>query len=656
MMNRFPQTLRWVLSVGGVFLLLFTLMRLGLYFAFDKQGNSFSEVIGAFWLGLRFDLRVVAIISLVILILSSIPALNPFKRRSGKKFWNWFIFILCFLLLLFYIADYAHYAYLTQRLNASVLNYLEDAAISMKMVWQSYPVIWLILALIGGSLLLNWVIKRIQRRIEQAPNNPARRTGIISIVAVTLIFAFMIFGKLDQYPLRWSDAFNLGNDYKAGLALNPFESFFNSLSFRHKPYDEKKVREFYPLMASLLGKSSTTDSIPDFNRKINPTDAVSNPPLNVVLVICESFSSYKSTVGGNPINTTPFFDKMAKQGILFDRCFVPAYGTARGVWATLTGTPDVSMPQTASRNPASVDQHTIINDFNGYEKFYFIGGSPSWANIRGLLMNNIKGLQLYDEQTLNSPKVDVWGVSDKNLFLEANKILAAKKSPFIAVIQTADNHRPYTIPEEDQAEFQKLDLPKQDVKKYGFESIEQLNAFRYTDFCFQKFIEAAEKESYFSNTVFVFVGDHGLPGDPGELYPKAWSEQRLAVYHVPLLFYSPAKLSAKRIDRICSQIDVLPTIAGLCRIPYTNSTLGRDLLAPNAGPGLAFIFDADFIQVGILKDSVYFRKQLKTGKEELVSIRNNSVPNPEPISSELRKLSEAFYESSRWLLLHNKKR
>jgi len=151
-----------------------------------------------------------------------------------------------------------------------------------------------------------------------------------------------------------------------------------------------------------------------------------------------------------------------------------------------------------------------------------------------------------------------------------------------------------------------------------------------------------------------------LPGDPGKLYPKSWSEQRLAVYHVPLLFYAPQKLSAKKSDKICSQIDVLPTIAGICKIPYTNSTLGRDLLAPNAGPGLAFIFDSDFIQVGVLNDSVYFRRQLSTGNEELVSIISNTPldksPTKDKVSSELRKLSEAYFETSRWLLLHNRKK
>ena len=66
---------------------------------------------------------------------------------------------------------------------------------------------------------------------------------------------------------------------------------------------------------------------------------------------------------GNPLNTTPFFADMCKQGVFFNRAFSPAYGTARGVWATITGVPDVQLGKTSSRNPAAVNQHTIINDF-----------------------------------------------------------------------------------------------------------------------------------------------------------------------------------------------------------------------------------------------------------------------------------------------------
>ncbi len=62
-------------------------------------------------------------------------------------------------------------------------------------------------------------------------------------------------------------------------------------------------------------------------------------------------------------------------------------------------------------------------------------------------------------------------------------------------------------------------MPLDSLQKYGFESLEELNAFRYTDFSYRTFIEAARKEKYFNNTIFVFIGDHGIPGNAGNMFP-----------------------------------------------------------------------------------------------------------------------------------------
>ncbi len=203
-------------------------------------------------------------------------------------------------------------------------------------------------------------------------------------VAAYLLLGLGIFGRIGQFPLRWSDAFGLGNDYKANLSLNPFQSFFSSLRFRHSVYNESNVRKAIPVLAPYFGFTAT-DSLPlAFGREIGPRQGALMTRPNVVVVICESFSGYKSSMWGNPLNTTPFFNDMCRQGIFFNHCFTPSYGTARGVWAVITGIPDVeSSATTSSRNPAAVDQHTFINDFEGYDKFYFLGGSTSWANICG---------------------------------------------------------------------------------------------------------------------------------------------------------------------------------------------------------------------------------------------------------------------------------
>jgi phosphoglycerol transferase MdoB-like AlkP superfamily enzyme len=656
-MAKIPKLIRWILWTGLIFLILFTCMRLGLFILSDQQSYGLRQLGGAFFLGLRYDLRMISILLLAMLVLGSIPALHPFTGKVGKKFWMIMLGVVTFFAIFIFSVDFAHYAYLEQRLNASVLNYLEDARISMSMVWQSYPIVRMVLAVLLVTALLIWILHRGHRMVSKQPFTGAKRSRIISFIATFFIGGFFIYGQFNQYPLRWSDAFSLGSDYKAYVALNPFESFFSTLKFRHSNYDEKKVKEMVPVIGSYFNFNATDNPL-HFTRTVSPRAGALTTRPNVVLVICESFSAYKSSMFGNPLNTTPFFDSMCRQGVFFDRCFTPTYGTARGVWATITGIPDVVTVKTASRNPGAVDQHTIINNFTDYEKFYFLGGSTSWANIRGVLTNNINGLHLYEQENYKAEKIDVWGISDKDLFLEANKVLAQQDKPFFAIIQTADNHRPYTIPEKDLQEFKKEKAPADSLHKYGFESLEEMNAFRYTDFGYQKFMEAARKEKYFNNTVFVFIGDHGIPGNANALFPNSWTAQRLTCMHVPLLFYAPGLLAPKKVHTISSQTDVLPTIAGLCNVKYTNSTLGKDML-DSTTKGFAFIFDPDNSMAGVVKGDYFYRKQYVSKKAELVSVINNDpVPNDAAhaaIAHEMEVLTEALHETAKYMLLNNKK-
>ena len=48
--------------------------------------------------------------------------------------------------------------------------------------------------------------------------------------------------------------------------------------------------------------------------------------------------------------------------------------------------------ETASSNPRIVDQYSSINALNNYKKFYLMGGSASWRNVRSLLKNNINDM------------------------------------------------------------------------------------------------------------------------------------------------------------------------------------------------------------------------------------------------------------------------
>ena len=660
-----PKTIRWTFYSGFVFLIIMSLLRFVFVNYFSAPASADNNLTSSYILGFRYDLRYVTIVMMITLLFSYIKPLNPFDKKLGKQIAiiTWMLF--SSLLLFFYTADFIHYAYVHQRLNASILSYIDNPLISMQMMWQSYPIITIIIIF----LVVEWVLYKFISFTYQL-SDKYERTGsqFKNIIIQTIFFIILLYAAIGniiykggQYPLRWSNAYSLGSDYKANVALNPMQSFFSTLNFRSSKIDTDLIKKNYSVIADYLTIPSNEQDAQNlqFARIHNPVNnnLEASTIKNVVLVICESFSAYKSSMMGNPLNTTPYFNDLKKQGVYFNRAFSPAYGTARGVWAVLTGTPDVLEGKTSSRNPLAVDQHSIIADFKNYEKYYFLGGSASWANIRGVLTNNISDLKIFEQGSYQSSEIDVWGISDKNLFLEANKTLSKNTKPFFAIIQTADNHRPYTIPAEDLKVFVKKTVPKDSLLKYGFENNEEYNAFRYTDFCIEQYIEAAKKEKYFNETLFVFVGDHGIKGDAGTMLPKSFTEQGLTNMHVPLLFYAPSILQPKEYSIPVSQLDVLPSIASLCNIPYTNTTMGKNVfITVQQKDNAIFLYDDFNQQIGVLNNEFYYGYQLKNPSKPIFeSALNNEVVKNDSVQKQMDILTKTIYETAKYMLIHNQK-
>ena len=660
-----PKTIRWTLFLGFTFLIIMSLLRFIFVHRFAAPVSSDNDLTASYILGIRYDLRYVAIIMMLILIISYFKALDPFTKKLGKKIAIIFWMLFSTLLLFFYTTDFIHYAYVHQRLNASILSYIDNPLISMQMMWQSYPIISIIVVF----LIVEWVLYKFISFTYQL-SDKYERTGskIKNIITQAVFFIVLLYSAIGniiyeggQYPLRWSDAYSLGSDYKANVALNPMQSFFSTLNFRYSKIDTDLIKKNYTVIANYLAIPSNEQYAQNlqFTRVVSPVvnNLEASKIKNVVLVICESFSAYKSSMIGNPLNTTPYFNAMKEQGVYFNRAFSPAYGTARGVWAVLTGTPDILEGKTSSRNPLAVDQHTIISDFKNYEKYYFLGGSASWANIRGVLTNNISDLKIYEQGSYQSSEINVWGISDKDLFLEANKTLSKNTKPFFAIIQTADNHRPYTIPADDLKVFVKKIVPKDSLLKFGFENNDEYNAFRYTDFCIEEFIEAAKKEKYFNETLFVFVGDHGIKGDAGSMLPTSFTEQGLTNMHVPLLFYAPSILQPKEYSMPVSQIDVLPSIASLCNIAYTNTTMGKNVFnTVQQNNNAIFLYDDFNQQIGVLNNEYYYVYQLKNPSKPIFeSVVNNNIVKNDSVQKQMDILTKTLYETSKYMLIHNQK-
>ncbi len=582
---------------------------------------------------------------------------SPFFSERNKRFWSYYLAVTTFIVLFFFGADFGNFSYNHTRINASALNFAEDPLISVRMLWQSYPMIWILMALAITVFLMFTIFKKthVQTIKRNQAISPAHKK---SWHAGAIIFlAWSVYGIFSLTPLKWKDAFQLNDNFRSYVALNPLQNFFTTLQFRRPSFDDAKAKSYFPLIASFLQLDSKNIADKDYTRELLPDSKALESRPNVVLVICESFSMYKSSMSGNPLNTTPYFKSMCDSGLFFNHCFSPTFGTARGVFGVLTGIPDVQLSEFSTRNPAAINQHTIINDFEDYNKFYFIGGSSDFNNFEGLV-KNIDGVKLYQEGSYKEPPLNVWGISDKNLFHEAGNVFSTQKKPFFAIIQTADNHRPYSIPPED-TDFNRRVVNDDTLHKYGFESLQEFQSFCYTDYCFKKFIEEGKTKSWFNNTIFVFVGDHGVEGEASAMYPDAWTSGRLSDEHVPMLFYAPQLISAQTRSEVISQIDILPTLAGMLHLSYTNTTLGRDVLHSKNKTDAAFIIHHDEGNIGVVTNDYYFVKNLRIKKEELMPMHSNvlqlSALQYDSVKNHLSELTSAMYETAKWMLVNNKK-
>jgi len=646
--------MRFAFIIIGFNMVIFTLFRAIFWALFRSTAPeaSSSEFLWALYLGFKFDLRLSLLVCLPVLIFSWIPGVN--FVRSSKAKWIWLIYLVAMevFLILMYFVDLGHYDYLHDRLNGSAIDHVLSPAIALQMVWETYPVILGILALCLFAVVYGWLLNRFAFRKMEQDGNPFGKWLKVATIAVALIFYGLgIHGKLSQYPLRWSEAYFSTNPFVSALSLNPVLFFFDTLGYRKVSFDKEEVRKHYPLMADLLGVDHPDPKTLNFSRHVIPEKKLPGMP-NIVLILLESFAGFKVGVLGNGLNPTPHFDSIARNSLFFTNFFVTRPPTARAVFTAMFGIPDIHTPHSASRNPLIVRQHTIVNALEGHKKMYFLGGSANWGNIRGILAHNIDGLEIYEEGDFSSLPDDAWGISDFHLFEEANQILRKQDKPFFALIHTAGNHRPYTIPK-DKGDFKEAEEGEAKLIENGFDSLEDYNGMRFLDHCIGHFFRMASKENYFKKTIFCLFADHGTVAN--QKIP--WDTLSLTSHHVPLAIYAPGFFSeGRQINSTGSLVDILPTLIGLTGVPYLNTTLGRDLLVER--PKEKHFAYIDSIYRGVLDDE-FLLLITPRGRQRLYRYRSNSPlvdvkdQNPER-ATEMARLFEAIRETSKYLLFHNR--
>jgi hypothetical protein len=223
-----------------------------------------------------------------IVLFSTFPRLSPFYSARNKKWWTWYLAIVTFIVFFFFAAGFGSFSYNRTPLDAGAMNFAEDFSISLKMIWQTYPLIWMLLGLLVAVLFFRWMYHRshwqVINRTEGLGITHRRKFFIITVI----LLCFFIYGSLSWPPLSRSDSFRYNNSFKSYLAINPLQNFVATLKLRKPDYNERKAREVFPVMAEWMELPDKSDF--SYRREIGPRSSCFESRPYIVLVQCVSFS------------------------------------------------------------------------------------------------------------------------------------------------------------------------------------------------------------------------------------------------------------------------------------------------------------------------------------------------------------------------------
>lgn len=626
-----------------------------LFLLWDKLSNlSIQDIFYAFYIGSKFDLRIAILMTIPLYLIFSIPIFQKYFKKNTLGIISFYALLFTFIFFIYSI-DFGYFFYLQQRVDSTLFDFLDNATISLHMILESYPIFWILFCYSCYLLLFLFITTYILKRYKQTNKIGLKNT--ICWVCLTILVLFLCaYGQINAtlFPLRWSNAYFSINKNLALLALNPIQNLYDTYKItRSIPPDLMAVHNSYDRMANWLDVSEPNKNQLNFIRK--EIGHAQNPPLNIVIIIMESLAWPRTSLAPGNDNPTPNLKKLAADSLVFPLFFAPTRTTARAVFTTMTGIPDVNRSGgTSSRNPILIEQHLIMNEFKGYEKYYMLGGSASWANIRGMLDHNIKQLNLFEEGNWNSPSMDVWGISDLSLFRETIHILNTSPKPFIAVIQTSSFHRPYTIPK-DNAQFIVIEPSKTQLQNYGYVNAAEYNSMRFADHALGEFFALARMQPWFKNTIFAIFGDHGL-NDPSLNMSPGYLACRLQSNHVPLLLYAPGIIEPGEYPHPCGQPDVFPTLASLVGISYQNQAMGRNILNPSSSKNAKqFIAGEQEEFFRLVEGNYCYIKEKTEGLYDITSCELKNLIEIEPERAKsMREAAINFFATAKYMLYNNK--
>ena len=615
-----------------VFILYFLIVSISFITRFAlliKSANNFDwsllNILGVFIIGLFYDTVMASYLCIPLVIyIWLIPSKIFLLKNHRFVLYGFFIFT-TFLLLFNAIAEWVFWDEFSTRYNFIAVDYLVYTTEVIGNIWESYPVIKIILILMLITLLTFQFLKNIIKRPSKSQTNFGERS-IFALLFLTLpVFSwFFVNNKVKNFSEN-QFAVELAGDglYEFGAA------FWNNELDYDKFYATIDQKKAFQIVNNLLKQDNVQfiDKGESIERSI--LSSAGKKKYNVVLISVESLSADYVGAYGSKLNITPNLDNLAKKGLLFSHLYASGTRTVRGLEALSLSIPPTP-GQSIVKRPLNENLFTVGNLLNqqGYHSQYIYGGYGYFDNMNYFFSNN--GYEVLDRNAIADEAIhyeNIWGVADEDLFnLSINELDKNYKTgkPFFTQIMTVSNHRPFTYPEG------RIDIPSH---------TNQLGAVKYTDYAIGKFIKESSVKPWFKNTIFVIVADH-CASSAGK------TELPANRYHIPMIMYAPDIIRPQVFDKITAQIDIIPSILGLLDISYTSKFFGRDIFKVKKNEEWAFI--STYEKLGFIRNG-HLLILSPQKKIEQFKVSPNGDQIPEKINEILKEQAISFYQTASYL-------
>lgn len=529
---------------------------------------TISDIFLAFLNGTRFDLSVMALsVGLCFLGLIWMAPAQFFRKIWVAGFVLFNIFLLSISCL-----DTELYNFTAKRFSKSSFVLFGEGGLS-NLFFPYIPLVSFSVLLLAG-----YAYGAYKCGIRCKLQGDFKKKFFLS-AGLVLISVLASRGGLQLKPLSYVDAKIFNSSHANSLVLNSGFTFlksFTKTSLQRLHYYDREQ------MLSLL----------------NPQETYSTPSkpnkINVVIFILEGFSKeYLELKNPEP---APFLNQLALKSVNFKNSYANGRRSIEGVAAILSGIPAL-MEEPFISSEFSANQIIGLGSILSSQKYhtsFFHGANNGSMHFdtftKSVGVENYFGLNQYP----NKEDFDgVWGIYDEPYLQWVCGQLTQFSQPFFSNIFTLSSHQPYSVPEKYKNRFKDERLPI-------------LKTIQYTDYALQEFMKCAEKQAWFSNTLFIFTADHTGP----ELKPNSSFKSR---FEVPLIFYSGNKelLKALKAEQFAQHIDILPTLLDILGIEYKNKNFLAQSLLSSAPKFISLFSDNNYELVG----------QVKNGEQQLKAVQ-----------------------------------